>query len=330
MNTYAELVLEYGMNDYNAQKTLAVCNERIGTQNGDYVITDVTYIGNGTKDVEEKCVHCGNVIHRKMVNRKNKWSELQRVCDCQREKAKEDTVRRKEVAKEIKWAERYFVLQNEVGKTYGEYVVVQAGETMVLRCAECGAERRIGAIQLMSGQWKDQICHVHRQTEEKFNEKYIGRKNNMLEVIGITHSERDGRKRFICKCDCGKICHVKPTFWENGKVKSCGCWQENRSIDADEIMRIKGIYRGMCNRCGNPNNKAYGNYGGRGIQIDPRWAKVEDFIEWSLKNGYENTKTIDRIDPNGNYCPENCRWTTYYIQNRNKRPSSEWKRRQNG
>ena len=120
MNTYAELISEYGMNDYNAQKMLAVCNERVGMQNGDYVITDVTYIGNGTKDVEEKCVHCGNVIHRKMVSRKNKWSELQRVCDCQREKAKEDTVHRKEMAKEIKWADRYFVLQNKLGKIYGE------------------------------------------------------------------------------------------------------------------------------------------------------------------------------------------------------------------
>ena len=76
----------------------------------------------------------------------------------------------------------------------------------------------------------------------------------------------------------------------------------------------------MKQRCGNSNDKDYANYGGRGIRVCAEWDNSSvAFIEWALANGYENGLSIDRINCDGNYCPENCRWATMTQQQRNKR-----------
>ena len=84
--------------------------------------------------------------------------------------------------------------------------------------------------------------------------------------------------------------------------------------------RIFKIWQGLRQRCNNPNDKDYEKYGGRGITVCKEWdAAFEPFLEWALENGYNEHLSIDRINNNGNYCPDNCRWTTWTQQARNKR-----------
>lgn len=82
--------------------------------------------------------------------------------------------------------------------------------------------------------------------------------------------------------------------------------------------RLHNIYYKMKQRCNNPNSKSYPNYGGRGITYCDEWETTKNFIDWALSNGYNDELTLDRIDPNGNYCPENCRWITIQEQQRNR------------
>lgn len=87
-----------------------------------------------------------------------------------------------------------------------------------------------------------------------------------------------------------------------------------------DYKRLYNIYYGMKQRCMNPRNSRYKDYGGRGITICSEWLEsVDNFIEWSIENNYEDNLTIDRINVNGNYEPDNCRWITLRDQTRNTR-----------
>lgn len=124
---------------------------------------------------------------------------------------------------------------------------------------------------------------------------------------------------WLCICDCGRLTEV--TTQNIKKVKSCiKCRNPSNIKHKHSNDRIYKIYLGMKKRCYNHNEKAYHNYGERGITICDEWLHdFQKFYVWSMENGYNDNLTIDRIDVNKGYDPNNCRWTDMYTQNTNTR-----------
>lgn len=138
---------------------------------------------------------------------------------------------------------------------------------------------------------------------------------------------KSGQKqvRWLCQCDCGNTTSVSTAYLRNGKTKSCGCLQRDRAKEAntkhgDYKNRLYLIYKKMINRCTDEKTPCYKNYGGRGITVCDEWKNdYLAFKEWALSHGYSDDLSIDRIDVNGNYEPDNCRWADDFIQNNNTR-----------
>lgn len=148
-------------------------------------------------------------------------------------------------------------------------------------------------------------------------------------LVVVERVENIGRQTaWLCKCDCGSEKVVMAWNLKTRNTSSCGClWQEvvpehNKELNTrhgESHTKLHKVWRNMRYRCFNPNSKSYEDYGGRGITICEEWNVFEKFRDWALKNGYEETLTIDRIDVDGNYCPENCRWVSEKKQQNNKR-----------
>lgn len=148
-----------------------------------------------------------------------------------------------------------------------------------------------------------------------------GKRFGNLYVISLVPDKIPNRHKWLCKCDCGNTYLAKGYNLANGRVKSCGCNQrKGHKTHGMSHTSLHKRWRSIKDRCTNPRCERYADYGGRGITICDEWENdFVAFMEWALSHGYEESLTIDRIDVNGNYEPDNCRWITLKEQNMNKR-----------
>lgn len=148
-------------------------------------------------------------------------------------------------------------------------------------------------------------------------------------LIAISFDEKlsklSRKNYWVCKCDCGNFKSYEVSRITGHFVTSCGCKQHYKKhfIHGQTNTRLYNIWCRMKSRCNTPTASHYDYYGGRGISVCDEWnSSFIAFYEWALSAGYKNSLSIDRIDPNGNYCPDNCRWVPLIEQSRNKRNST--------
>lgn len=165
-----------------------------------------------------------------------------------------------------------------------------------------------------------------RVSEEEIRSKKYGK----LTAVKAVGKNKSGKFLWLCKCDCGNECIVVQQQLRSGDTKSCGCYQKERMSTRKPYShreRLYALWIGIRQRCNNPKNISYPNYGAKGINVCEEWENnYIAFRDWALKTGYDETlprgeQTIERINVFLGYSPENCTWKTISQQQRNKRNS---------
>ena len=148
------------------------------------------------------------------------------------------------------------------------------------------------------------------------------RKFGRLTVIEMTKKRKNRHVIWKCVCDCGNEVFVASNNLLCGQTRSCGCLQrelasKNNTVHGMRKTRIYNSWAHMIDRCNNPNNAHFKDYGGRGISVYKRWYKFENFF--ADMGEMPDELTLERKNNNGNYEPKNCKWATRLEQQANTR-----------
>lgn len=229
------------------------------------------------------------------------------------------------------------------GQVFGRLTVIERGTNSsdgkarwLCRCT-CGNTTLVTGRLLRNGHTKSCGCLSAELASLNSLNNLIGQRFGKLVVLyrGSDYVSPSGRHlvRWVCKCDCGNSTLVAAHQLTSDKTRSCGCLHMEKLRNGNKkhggcYDRLYRVFYNMRDRCNNPHNKSYSYYGGRGITICDDWNDYLNFKEWAYSHGYDETApkgecTLDRINSDGNYEPDNCRWVSMKVQCNNKRNNKQ-------
>ena len=222
----------------------------------------------------------------------------------------------------------YFIskLENLSGQRFGKLTVLErdryyispsGAHSIMWKCkCDCGNVVSVRGSHLKEGKSKSCGCNGGKLID------ITGKRFGSLVVLEKVNHKRT---RYKCRCDCGNTVEVDSYYLRHGIANPCQCSKKYHSGEDSATYkhggsrtRLYGIWQGMLNRCRNSNIERYANYGGRGISVCDEWQDFSAFKEWANSNGYKEDLSIDRVDVNKGYSPDNCRWADSKTQAYNK------------